>query len=124
MSSLCEGRQKIPLMDLCAHVSIDAMTRSLFGDTIHDIEPRITHMLYDFCEDAWKFLMFPFPKIAARRLHSARQGIFDTLVKYMRMPSEKRAETAWFWGEILKEHEASGLDELDGSAITFMLLWA
>ena len=124
LSKLCTSKQEIPLMDLCAQVSMDAMTRSLFGDPIYKIEPRLTHMMYDFTEEAWKLLMFPYPKVAARRLHTARNGIYDTLVRYMRMPSETRNEAAWFWHEIMKENDASDLDEYDSSAIIFMLSWA
>ena len=124
LSNLCTSEQKVPLMDFCAHVSIDAMTRSLFGDVIYEIEPRLTHMQHDFSEEAWKLLMFPYPKVAARRLHTARQGIHDALLRYMRMSSERRTEAAWFWHEILKEQKASDLDDYDRSSITFMLLYA
>ncbi len=81
-------------------------------------------MLYIFSEEAWKLLMFSYPKVAARRLHTAKKGIYDTLVRYMRMFSERRTEAAWFWHKILKEQEASDLDNYDRSSITFMLLWA
>ena len=124
LSKLYTSEQKIPLLDLCAYVSIDAMTRSLFGDSLHEIEPRLTDMLYDFSEEAWKWLMFPYPKVVARRLHAARDGIYDALVKYMRTCSNRRSEAAWFWQEILREQEASDLDEYDQAGIIFMLTWA
>ena len=124
LSSIYTSEQKIPLMDLCAHISIDAMTRCLFGDSIYEIEPRLTHMLYEFSEEAWKYLMFPHPKVIVRRLHTAKEGIYDALVRYMRISSERRMETAWFWGEILKEQEASDLDDYDRAGIIFMLTWA
>ena len=124
LSNLYSSEQKIPLLDFCAQVSINAMTRSLFGDLIYEIEPRLTQMLYEFTEDAWKLLMFPYPEVLTRRLHTARRGIYDTLVRYIRLSSGRRAEAAWFWREILKENEASNLDVYDNSGIIFMLLWA
>ena len=124
LSNLCTSEQKISLLDLCAHVSIDAMTHCLFGDSIYEIEPRLTHMLYEYTEEAWKLLMFPYPKFLARRLHAANQGIYDTLVEYMRTCSNRRSETPWFWHEILDEIEATGLDNNDGAGIMYMLTWA
>ena len=124
LSKWCPSEQKISLLDLCARVSIDAMTRSLFGESIYEIEPRLTHMLYDFSEEAWKYLMFPYPKVAVRHLHTAKEGIYDALVTYMRTCSDRRAEAAWFWAEILNEQEATELDEYDRAGIIFMLTWA
>ena len=124
LSTLCTSEQKIPLLDLSAHIHVDSMTRCLFGDSIYEIEPRLTQMLYDYSEEAWKHLMFPHPKFAVRHLHTAKEGIYDALVRYMRISSERRTETAWFWGEILKEQEASHLDVYDGAGIIFMLTWA
>ena len=123
-SSLVTSKDPISLTGFCAHMQVGAMTRSLFGDHIYEIEPSITQMLYDFSEEAWKLLMFPFPKFAARRLHTAKQGILDTLLKYIKSTSEKKNEAAWFWSEILKEQKASELDDDSRAGITFMLLWA
>ena len=119
-------KSPISLTVFCAHMQVDAMTRSLFGDYINEIEPLITQMLYDFSEEAWKLLMFPFPfpQYTARRLHTAKQGILNTLLKYIKSTSEKKKEAAWFWSEILSEQKAAELDDDSRVGITFMLLWA
>ena len=123
-SGLLTSNQPVSLMDLCAHEHFDAMTRSLFGDHLFEIEPAITQTLIDFTEEAWKLLMFPYPKFAARKLDTAVQKSLSTILKYIQSTSEKKNEAAWFWREILYEQKVTDLDDEDRASITFMLLWA
>ena len=68
-------------MEFCAELLVDSTTRSIFDDVIYEIEPQLTQMVIDFTEEAWKMLLFPYPKFAAQRLYSRREVIYKTLVR-------------------------------------------
>ena len=57
-----------PLVEFCAELLVNATTRSIFDDLIYEIEPDLTQIMIDSTEEAWKMLLFPYPKFAAQRL--------------------------------------------------------
>jgi len=117
-------QEPIPLNDFCANVMTDTTILALFGDSIYAIEPRLTQVMVDFNEEAWKLLIFPYPKFAARRLHSAKEGIRHALLSYVQSlhyPSSKEAGLMAF---VLEELEAADVGKSDRASIAFFFLWA
>ena len=117
------NEERIPLMEFCANTLTDASTRSLLGDSIHEIEPKFTPMMIDFTEEAWKLLMFPYPKFAARRLHTAQKGIHNALCKYIEYPPESHEEAAWMMTEVMDAHEPADISDSSKASIMHTLLW-
>lgn len=75
-----------PLMEFCAELLVDSTTRSIFDDVIYEIEPQLTQMVIDFTEEAWKMLLFPYPKFAAQRLYSRREVILQDVGQVHKIP--------------------------------------
>lgn len=117
------SEERIPLMDFCARILIDATTRSLLGGSIYDIEPEFTPMMTGFNEEAWKLLMFPYPRVVAPRLYNAKKGIHSALCKYVQSPSESRTQAAWMITEVLKAEEAAEIGAANKASIIHTLLW-
>ena len=59
-------------------------------------------MVVDFIEEAWKMLMFPYPKFAPKRLYKRREAINKTLIKYIKYPAEEKTGESWVMRRILK----------------------
>ena len=117
------NEERIPLMDFCGNILIQATTRSLLGDLVHEIEPKFTSMMIDFNEEAWKLLMFPYPQIVAPRLHTAKKGIQNALYKYVQSSPESQTQLAWAIGEILEAKEAADISDTDKASMIHTLLW-
>ena len=117
------NKEALSLMDFCANLMIDATTRSLFGDSIYEIEPSLNQMSIDFFDQAWKIVMFAYPRFAARKLYTSRQGIHNALLKYIQSPRKKRNDAAWLTTEMLKEQTAAGINDKDKASIMFLLFW-
>ncbi len=113
-----------PLMDFCAEQLVESTTRSIFDDIIYEIEPRLTQMVIDFTEEAWKMLMFPYPKFAAQRLYNRREVIYKTLIKYIKYPPERKTGESWVMRKILEEQRMADVGDDDTASVVFMLFWA
>ena len=117
------NQERIPLMDFCGDILIQATSRSLLGDLIYEIEPKFTTMMVDFNEEAWKLLMFPYPQIAAPRLHNAKKGIHNALCKYVESSPESQTQVAWVINEVLDAEEAATMSDKDKASMIHTLLW-
>ena len=115
--------ERIPLMDFCGNILIQATTRSLLGDLINEIEPKFTPMMIDFNEEAWKLLMFPYPQIVAPRLHNAKKGIHKALYKYVQLSPDSQTQLAWVIDEILEAKESADISDADKASMIHTLLW-
>lgn len=113
-----------PLMDFCAELLVDSTTRILFDDLIYEIEPRLTQIVIDFSMEAWKILIFPYPKFAAQRLYNRREIIQQTLIKYIKYPAGKRTGESWTMRSILEELKAADVGDKNMASVVFMLFWA
>ena len=117
------NEERIPLMDFCGNILIQATTRSLLGDLIHEVEPKFTPMMIDFNEEAWKLLMFPYPQTVAPRLYNAKNGIHKALYKYVQSSPESQTQLAWVIDEILEAKEAADISDADKASMIQTLLW-
>jgi hypothetical protein len=117
------NEESVPLMEFCANVLVDATTRSLLGDSIYGLEPGFTPMMVDFTEESWKLLMLPYPKVAAPKLHTAKNGIHNALCKYVKSPPEPRATAAWMMQEIIEAPEAANISDTDKASIVHAFLY-
>ncbi len=114
----------LQLMDFCAEQLVDSTTRSIFDDIIYEIEPRLTQMVIDFTEEAWKMLMFPYPNFAAQRLYNRREVIYKTLIKYIKYPPERKTGESWVMRKVLEEQKRADVGDNDTASVVFMLFWA
>ena len=117
------SEERIPLIDFCGNILVQATTRSLLGDLVYEIEPKFTPMMIDFNEEAWKLLMFPYPQIVAPKLHNARKGIHKALYKYVQSSPESQTQLAWVIEEILEAKEAADISDTDKASMIHTLLW-
>lgn len=113
-----------PLMDFCAELLVDATTRILFDDIIYEIEPQLTQIVIDYTVEAWKILIFPYPKFGAQRLYNRRKIIQKTLIEYIKYPPEKRTGESWTMRNILEELKMADVGDKNMAAVVFMLFWA
>ena len=114
---------KVSLKDFCADILVDALTRTLFGDRILEVEPELVKSLLDFNDDAW-MLIFHYPQSAASKLMKARHKILQGFQKYMQGPDETRSDRAWLIEETMRQQETLGIGDEDRAALLLMIYWA
>ena len=110
-----------PLMDFCAELLVESTTRTFFDDLILEIEPRWTQMVIDYTKEAWKTLVFTYPKFAVQRLYNRRDIIYKTLIKYIKYPPEKKTGECWMMRNIFEELEMAGIGVKNTASVAFML---
>lgn len=112
----------ISLMKWCGDILIDAAITALFGPRIYQINPNIAQDFFDFNEDAWK-LLFRYPRIAARKMYTAKKNLIDAFEIYFRLPKEERKDSAWLVQELEAEQRQIGIEDRDIATMGLMLLW-
>ena len=113
----------VSLRDLCGRILVDALTRTLFGKGIYDVEPNIVQYIIDFNQDAW-MLVFKYPQSPGSRLNRARDMILNAFVAYMQSPPEVGSGRAWIIDTVMKQYERLDVRDEDRAALTLMIYWA
>ena len=67
--------------------------------------------------------MFPYPQVAAPRLHNARKGLHKALCRFVQSPPESHTYLAWMIREILDPEETAKVEINNKASIIQTLLW-
>lgn len=118
-----EGVCSISLNSFCSTILVDAVTRTLFGDGIYEIEPDMTQCLLDFNYDAW-MLVFQYPQAANSKMIKARQKILSAFSRYIQGPLSQRTGQSWIIETVLEEQKHLNIDDEDRAALLLMIYWA
>lgn len=113
----------LSLKDFCASVLVDALTRTLFGEHIRNLEPNIVQCLLDFNDDAW-MLVFKYPQSANSKLNVARNRILKGFVRYLDSPEHVRLGKSWLIDEVMKMLSNVDINNKDRAAMLLMIYWA
>ena len=113
----------VSLKDFCGRIMVEALTRTLFGNGIFDVEPNIVQYIIDFNQDAW-MLVFKYPQPAGSKLNRARDMLLNAFVAYMQGPPEVRSGPAWLIEIVMKQYESLDVRDEDRAALTLMIYWA
>ena len=114
---------RVSLKDFCAEILVDALTRTLFGDRIFEVESDLVQNLLDFNDDAW-MLIFHYPQSAARRLSRARHKILEGFMNYLQGPDEIRSGQAWLIERTMRQQKTLDISDEDRAALMLMIYWA
>ena len=114
---------KVSLKDFCADILVDALTRTLFGDRIFELEPNLVQHLLDFNDDAW-MLIFHYPQSAKSKLSKARRNILACFTRYVQGPDEMRSGQAWLIEMTMRQQKTVDISEKDRAALLLMIYWA
>ena len=115
--------RSISLSTLCSTVLVDAVTRTLFGDGIYEIESDMTQCLLDFNEDAW-MLVFQYPQAGNSKMNIARKRILSAFSSYISGPSRLRSGQSWLIESVLEEQKCLDIGNQDRAALLLMIYWA
>lgn len=123
MLSSQDQRGQISLFKFCEQFFVEAITKTMFGNLIYDLEPDLTEHLLNFNDDVW-MLIFHYPRFAAKRLYHAQQKIITALESYMRYPKESRFGESWLIESVISQQVVAGVDEQNRAKMLLMIYWA
>lgn len=111
------------LYSLCRVFIVEAATRSLFGQHLHEIEPNIVDLMSEFNENAW-MVVFGYPKMLSNAVSGVKQKVITALVKFIRLPKEKRRKEAWIMKNMLAAMDLVDIDIESRASMLLMSYWA
>ena len=113
---------RVSLSDFCAEILVEALSRTMFGDRIFELEPDLIQSMVDFNDDAW-MLIFQYPQPPGSRLHVARRKLLDFFRNYMQAPKEMRLGQAWVIDRVMEELDAIDMRDEDKAPLLLMIYW-
>lgn len=102
---------------------VDAITSSIFGELLQEIEPNIIQDMITFNDYAW-MLIFRYPAFTSPKLIGSRRRIMSALRAYMNTPDEQRKGESFAIKNILQGQTITGIDEESRVAMLLMIYWA
>ena len=115
--------RRISLSRFCSEILVTAITKTLFGDGIYDIEPDMTKHLLDFNDDAW-MIVFQYPQGSNSKLNRARGKMLRAFGRYLQSPNEARAGQSWLVQTVVRMLESVDIMDDDRAALMIMIYWA
>ena len=112
----------VSLYRFCGEVLVEALSRSMFGNRIFELEPELVQNMLDFNDDAW-MLIFQYPQSPESRLHKARRRLLDFFVKYMQDTAGLRFEQAWMIDKVLRDLKNIDMCDEDRAPLLLMIYW-
>lgn len=111
---------QVSLKDPCSKVLVDAITRTLFGNKIFEVEPDIFQHLLSFNDDAW-MLVFHYSQFGETKLKRARRKILQAFVAYLQGPDETRDGHASPIENVVGRLAAAGVEHEDRAVLILMI---
>lgn len=81
-------------------------------------------MIVAFVDEAWKLLVFPYPTVAARRGHTAKEGVHRAISSYVQSSSNSPINATAPMHRVLKGLKTADVDDSEVASIAFFYLWA
>ncbi|TLD31886.1 Plasma membrane [Venturia nashicola] len=120
----CMPRKGEPflLQKWCAVNINKALTLSLLGRVMDDINPQLLDTFLQFNQTGWK-LIFGYPRWVARDTHRSRDVILNTMEAFVKVPRIQRHDQAYIINCVEEEGRNIGLDDRDMAAMFSMIFW-
>lgn len=90
-----DGSVSVPPMTWVSDFLIRGGRRAYFGDFLENIDPDISWAFLEFDDLSWQIL-YQYPKVLSRRMHTAKARVTESLRKYFETPMDDRSGDAWF----------------------------
>ncbi|MCJ1479176.1 hypothetical protein MMC13_007860 [Lambiella insularis] len=120
-----QGSIGVSLKEFTRTIMLEAITDSLFGDTLVKIEPNLIKYVAEFNEEAW-MLVHRYPKRFARRVTHNHRKIMDALDKYRQTPKAVRTAGGESWSieTVMTAQEILGMSNESNNAFLMLIHWA
>lgn len=116
---------RLSLKDFTRTIMLEAITNSLFGTRLAEIEPNIIKYAAEFNDEAW-MLVYHYPKLFASRVFGNRMKIMAALDRYRKIPEEARAAggEAWSIKTLITAGELFGMTNQNNDTFLMLIHWA
>lgn len=112
--------KEVSLLGWCREVMVGAATRSYFDETLLQIEPSLSQIVFDFdqetCSSITKYRLGTLSSVAKEK------GI-RAFTAYLKLPKVQRAGEAHFIRDLEEEYRLLGLDEENLASLMMVVYW-
>jgi cholesterol 7alpha-monooxygenase len=113
----------VSLYSLSRFFIVEATTRSLFGNSMHEVEPDIVQIISEFNDHVW-MVVFGYSPPWNIPSDKPRKRLMTALIKFIKLPSHKRGNEAWAIRTILQALDIVEIDIESRASMLLMSFWA
>ena len=96
--------------------------RTFFGEELFEVEPHIARLYQKWEDDSWK-VVFNYPHFLTKDLHAARLQAIKSLIRYFKLPLDRRTNMAWLMGTMDSELKSLDFNDTDRAGMIMMAMW-
>ncbi|PQE02868.1 cytochrome P450 protein [Rutstroemia sp. NJR-2017a BBW] len=115
--------RRVSLRNLARYTLVEAATFSMFGHTLHRLNPDIVQNMLDFNDQAW-MVFFGLPEMFSSKVAKARRTMTETMKQFANLPEIERVGQAWGIQQVLKAQETVGIDIDSRACMLLLIFWA
>lgn len=97
--------------------------KTFFGEELFEAEPNIAKLYQKWEDDSWK-VFFKYPYFLTKGLHAARLQAIEGLIRYYKLPLDRRTNMAWLFGTLDSELNSLKFNDTDRAGVIMMIVWA
>jgi cholesterol 7alpha-monooxygenase len=105
-------------------VIVDAVTRSFFGNHLHNIDPDIVEHMISFNRYAWMVVFGFGTGLFETPVAKPQKALMAALMKFIQSPADQKGEEAWVLKQLLPVMDLVGIDVESRAAMLLMSYWA
>jgi hypothetical protein len=113
----------VSLYSLCRYFIVEATTRSLFGNRMHQVEPDIVDIMCNFNDHVW-MVVFGYSPLWNNPSRKPQMQLMAALKRLIQLPEEKREGMSWVIRMMLKAFETVDIDLESRASMMLMSYWA
>ncbi|KAE9983847.1 hypothetical protein EG328_009461 [Venturia inaequalis] len=110
------------LQKWCAVNINKALTASLLGRVMDDVNPQLLDTFLQFNQTGWK-LIFGYPKWLASHTYRSRDVILNTMEAFIKLPKLQRHEQSYMINCVEEDARNIGIGDRDIAAMVSMIFW-
>lgn len=114
--------KEVSLLGWCGEVMGGAATRSYFDETLLQIEPNLSQIVFDFDKETCSSIS-KYPHTLRTLSSVAKEKGIRAFTAYLKLPKVQRAGEAHFIRDLEEEYRLLGLDEGSLASLMMMVYW-
>lgn len=117
-----ETTKTISLLAFCHEILVKPVSSAVFGNALYEIEPNLSEIYRKFDDHSWK-MNYEVPRFMAPHVYDAKDEIRMVMLRYLRLPGERRSDAAWIIRVLEDELKSAGISEEDIASFFFGPFW-
>ncbi len=122
VSLVTTDSKQVSLYGWCAEVLVNAATRTIYGERLLQLSPKLLEDFLIFDADSWK-LTYRYPYILAKTMHASRERLTEAFTRYFEIPLDERPGSCYYIRTWEPRQRQAGMNSRDIAIVYQAFHW-